>query len=72
MLRDAGHPIGADAVCVEARADWARGLRGCLTWGVPIAILLATPWVCECYLVRRTDVSVIQRTSIMTQVQRTP
>jgi hypothetical protein len=51
MLRDAGQPIGAEGACVEARADWASGLRGCLTWGVPIAILLATPRVGERYLV---------------------
>jgi hypothetical protein len=47
MLRNAGQPIGAEDSCVEARADWASGLRGYLTWGVPIAILLATPLVGE-------------------------
>ncbi len=51
MLRDAGQPIGAEASCVEARADWASGPRGWLTWGVPIAILLATRSVGERYLV---------------------
>jgi hypothetical protein len=51
MLRDAGQPIGAEPYCVEARADWASGLRGCLIWGGPIAILLATPSVGERYLV---------------------
>jgi hypothetical protein len=45
MLRDAGQPIGVEASCAEARGDWASGLRGWLTWGVPIAILLATPSV---------------------------
>jgi hypothetical protein len=40
MLRDAGQPIGAEGACVEARADWASGLRGgvypsrsCSVWG---------------------------------------
>jgi hypothetical protein len=51
MLRDAGQPIGTGSSRVEGRADWASGLRGCLTWGVPIAILLATPSVGERYLV---------------------
>jgi hypothetical protein len=36
---------------VEARVDWANGLRGCLTWGIPITILLATPSVGDRYLV---------------------
>ena len=50
MLCDAGQSIGAEGACVEARADWASGLRGGLTWGVPIAILLATARVGERYL----------------------
>jgi hypothetical protein len=36
----------------EARnADWTRGIRGCLAWGVPIAILLISPQVRTRYLV---------------------
>jgi len=33
------------------RADWARGIRGCLIWGIPIAILLMSPGMGTRYLV---------------------
>lgn len=32
-------------------ADWTRGIRGCLTWGIPIAILLVSPKIGARYLV---------------------
>ena len=32
-------------------ADWARGARGCLTWGVPVAILVISPVIGTRYLV---------------------
>jgi hypothetical protein len=32
-------------------ADWARGIRGCLTWGIPITILLVSPKIGTRYLV---------------------
>jgi hypothetical protein len=32
-------------------ADWTRGIRGCLTWGIPIAILLISPAINTRYLV---------------------
>jgi len=36
---------------MQGRADWARGIRGCLTWGIPAAILLISPTVGTRYLV---------------------
>jgi len=35
----------------KRNADWARGIRGCLTWGIPIAILLLSPEIGTRYLV---------------------
>ena len=32
-------------------ADWTRGIRGCLRWGIPIAILLISPAISTRYLV---------------------
>ena len=32
-------------------ADWTRGIRGCLTWGIPIAILLISATITTRYLV---------------------
>jgi hypothetical protein len=53
VLRDAGQPIGADDSCVEARADWASGLRGCVTSHItalaaPINKLIAIEGACHC------------------------
>jgi hypothetical protein len=40
MLRNAEHPV-TDEVCAPThRADWTRGVRGCLTWGIPAALLV--------------------------------
>lgn len=44
MLRDSGHSVEAESPCRKApRTDWASGLRGCLIWGVPAAILIMSP-----------------------------
>jgi hypothetical protein len=43
MLHDANQSLKGPASCREAGTDWARGVRGLLTWGIPAAILLATP-----------------------------
>ncbi|MGH8132290.1 MAG: hypothetical protein ACRETP_03520 [Steroidobacteraceae bacterium] len=44
MLRTAGQLMLGE----ESSADWARSLRGWLTWGIPVAILVISP---ERYLV---------------------
>jgi hypothetical protein len=38
-------------VSATRNADWSRGTRGCLTWGIPIAILLVSPEIGTRYLV---------------------
>jgi hypothetical protein len=43
VLRDAKSEIGVNGGCVEARLDWASGLRGCLIWGIPAVALSASP-----------------------------
>lgn len=44
MLRDRVNPIGAATSGVQApHTDWASGLRGCLTWGIPAAVLIMSP-----------------------------
>lgn len=44
MLRDSGKPIGAASPRAKApQTDWASGLRGCLTWGIPAAVLIMSP-----------------------------
>jgi hypothetical protein len=35
--------MSGEVDCTTGRADWARGIRGCLIWGIPIAILLISP-----------------------------
>jgi hypothetical protein len=42
VLRDAGQLMAVES----GASDWARGLRGCLTWGIPVAILVITPERC--------------------------
>jgi hypothetical protein len=43
MLQNAEHPV-TDGVCAPTRrADWAHGVRGCLTWGMPAALLIISP-----------------------------
>lgn len=44
MLRDSGKAIGAASSSVKApQADWASGLRGCITWGIPATVLIMSP-----------------------------
>jgi hypothetical protein len=41
MLR---HPRVTDEVAgTTRRADWAHGVRGCLTWGIPVTLLVLSP-----------------------------
>jgi hypothetical protein len=51
MLHSTKSVITGDAPRVEVGADWAGGWRGCLIWGVPAGILLATPLSAQRYLV---------------------
>jgi hypothetical protein len=37
--------------CRRAAADWARGVHGCLIFGVPAALLLVSPTIGTRYLV---------------------
>ncbi|MGH9642016.1 MAG: hypothetical protein ACRD3Q_06280 [Terriglobales bacterium] len=39
MLRNAAKLMAGES----SGADWARGLRGWLTWGIPIVILVVSP-----------------------------
>lgn len=44
MLRDSGQSVDCESSCVKAlRTDWASGLRGCLIWGIPAAVLVISP-----------------------------
>jgi hypothetical protein len=43
VLRNAETEIGRNGGRVDARSDWASGLRGCLIWGIPAAGLFASP-----------------------------
>jgi hypothetical protein len=43
--------MSGEVDCTTGRADWARGIRGCLIWGIPIAILLMSPGMGTRYLV---------------------
>ena len=44
MLRDSGPSVDGEGSCVKApHTDWASGLRGCLTWGIPAALLVMSP-----------------------------
>jgi len=51
MLRNAGHAVTDETRCVESHADWARGVRGWLVWGIPAGALLASPLFAGRYLV---------------------
>ena len=43
MLRNSGQCL-VEGSCVKApRTDWASGLRGCLTWGIPAVLLVMSP-----------------------------
>ena len=43
MLRHAERPVTDKGGCTNGRADWTRGVRGCLTWGIPVALLVISP-----------------------------
>lgn len=44
MLRGPGESVGIGSSAVKAaQSDWASGLRGCLTWGIPATLLIITP-----------------------------
>lgn len=44
MSPDSGHSVDGEPSCQKTPpADWASGLRGCLTWGVPAAVLIMSP-----------------------------
>ena len=42
VLRDSVQSVGNEGACAR-RTDWASGLRGCLTWGLPAALLIISP-----------------------------
>jgi hypothetical protein len=43
MLSHTEQPITPEGGCTRHRADWARGVRGCLIWGIPAALLVMSP-----------------------------
>lgn len=43
MLRRAEQQVNHGERCTSPHADWAQGLRGCLTWGIPAALLMISP-----------------------------
>src|SRR5271169_566049 len=43
MLRHAEQPVTDEMSCTNGPADWAHGVRGCLTWGIPVALLVISP-----------------------------
>ena len=43
MLRDSGQSVGEGSCVSPARTDWASGVRGCLTWGIPAVLLILSP-----------------------------
>ena len=43
MLRDSGQSVGEGSCVKASHTDWASGLRGCLTWGIPAAVLIMSP-----------------------------
>jgi len=51
MLHDSEQHLTGDARGTEIRSDWFRGLRGCMTWGIPAVILSASSWLPERVLV---------------------
>ena len=57
VLRHAGQPMSGDVDCTTGRADWARDIRGCLIWGIPIAILLMSYGTGPFFLVLACDAS---------------
>jgi hypothetical protein len=51
VLRNAEQHLSRDATRVEVRSDWAYGVRACLIWGIPAAILFASSGLPERLLV---------------------
>jgi len=51
VLPHAGQLMSSEVRDTTSDADWARGIRGCLTWGIPVAILLIAPVIGARYLV---------------------
>lgn len=43
MLRHAEPPVTDPMGGMPRRADWTHGARGCLTWGLPVALLIISP-----------------------------
>jgi hypothetical protein len=43
VLRHAEQPMSDEGSCASGRVDWTRGMRGCLIWGVPVALLVISP-----------------------------
>ena len=43
VLRHAERRVTDKGDRTNGRADWARGVRGCLTWGIPVALLVISP-----------------------------
>jgi hypothetical protein len=43
VLRHAERRVTDKGGSTNGRADWARGVRGCLTWGIPLALLVISP-----------------------------
>lgn len=35
--------MSGDVRSARRDADWTRGIRGCLTWGIPVALLVISP-----------------------------
>lgn len=45
------HLMADEVSCTPGESDWARGIRGWLIWGIPIAILVISPSFGSRYLV---------------------
>lgn len=43
VLRYAEQSKNDEVGCMNGRADWTRGVRGGLTWGIPVALLVISP-----------------------------
>jgi hypothetical protein len=43
MLRHEEPPVTNAVAGTPRRVDWTQGVRGCLTWGIPAALLIISP-----------------------------
>lgn len=43
--------MGGEVNCRKGAADWVRGIRGCLMFGIPAAVLLISPTIGTRYLI---------------------